>query len=79
MCPGFIRPEILPALFDLLKRKGFELTTLEDAQSDTAYLSNPEFLHTNTGTLLEQHLDKNKTPYPVMPRKPRKEIDAVCR
>jgi peptidoglycan-N-acetylglucosamine deacetylase len=76
---GAFSPEILPSLFDLLKKKGFELTTLEDAQSDAAYQSNPEFLHTNTGTLLEQHFDKNKTPYPTLPRKPRKELESICK
>jgi peptidoglycan/xylan/chitin deacetylase (PgdA/CDA1 family) len=76
---GAFTPEILPALFDLLKQQGFELTTLEDAQSDRAYQSNPEFLHTNTGTLLEQQFDKIKKKYPAMPRKPRKELDAICR
>jgi len=76
---GAFSPEILPALFELLKKKGFELTTLEDAQSDRAYESNPEFLHTNTGTLLEQHFDKDKKPYPSMPRKPRKELEAICK
>jgi peptidoglycan/xylan/chitin deacetylase (PgdA/CDA1 family) len=76
---GAFSPEILPALFELLNKKGFVLTTLEDAQSDEAYRSNPEFLHTNTGTLLEQHFDKAKKAYPPMPRKPRKELDAICK
>ena len=58
---------------------GFELATLEEVQRDAAYLSNPEFLHTNTGTLLEQHLDKAKTKYPPTIPKPRKELDAICR
>jgi peptidoglycan-N-acetylglucosamine deacetylase len=76
---GAFSPEILPSLFELLKKKGFKLTTLENAQNDAAYASNPEFLHTNTGTLLEQHLDKNKREYPAMPRKPRQELAAICR
>jgi peptidoglycan/xylan/chitin deacetylase (PgdA/CDA1 family) len=76
---GAFSPQILPSLFELLKKKGFELTTLEDAQSDPAYTSDPQFAHTNTGTLLEQHLDKNGTKYPPAPRKPRKELEAVCR
>jgi peptidoglycan-N-acetylglucosamine deacetylase len=76
---GAFTPEILPALFDLLKQKGFELTTLDDAQSDRAYQSNPEFVHANTGTLLEQQFDKTNTKYPPLPRKPRKELDAICR
>ena len=76
---GAFSPEILPALFDLLKQKGFELGTLEAVQSDAAYLTNPEFLHTNTGTLLEQQYDKDKKQYPAMPKKPRKELDEICR
>jgi peptidoglycan-N-acetylglucosamine deacetylase len=76
---GAFSPQILPSLFELLQKKGFELTTLEDAQSDPAYASDPQYVHTNTGTLLEQHLDKNGTKYPAVPRKPRKELDVICR
>jgi peptidoglycan-N-acetylglucosamine deacetylase len=75
---GAFSPEILPPLFDLLKKKGFELTTLADAHSDAAYASNPEFLHANTGTLLEQHFDKAGMKYPPHPPKPRKELEAIC-
>ena len=76
---GAFSPEILPALFDLLKQKDFELGTLDAVQRDAAYLTNPEFLHTNTGTLLEQQYDKDKKKYPAMPKKPRKELDEICK
>ena len=76
---GAFSPQILPELFALLKQKGFTLTTLEDAQSDPAYASDPQFVHTNTGTLLEQHLDKRGIAYPPLPRKPRQELDTICR
>jgi peptidoglycan/xylan/chitin deacetylase (PgdA/CDA1 family) len=76
---GAFSPQILPSLFELLKKKGFELTTLQDAQNDPAYASDPQFVHANTGSLLEQHLDKKQTKYPPVPRKPRKELDAICR
>lgn len=76
---GAFSPEILPALFDLLKRKGFELATLDVVESDSAYLTNPEFLHTNTGTLLEQQYDKAGMKYPPLPRKPRQELDSICK
>lgn len=76
---GAFSPEILPALFDLLKAKGFTLATLDAVQSDAAYLTNPEFLHTNTGTLLEQQYDKVNKPYPALPKKPRKELDEICK
>jgi peptidoglycan-N-acetylglucosamine deacetylase len=76
---GAFSPQILPHLFELLQKKGFELTTLEDAQSDPAYASDPQFVHANTGTLLEQHLDRNTSKYPPVPRKPRKELEGICR
>lgn len=76
---GAFSPEILPALFDLLKQKGFELGTLDAVQRDAAYLTNPEFLHTNTGTLLEQQYDKAKKKYPTLPKKPRKELEEICK
>ena len=76
---GAFSPEILPELFALLKRKGFVLTTLQDAQSDPAYDTDPQFVHTNTGTLLEQHMDKRGIAYPPIPPKPRKELDSICR
>lgn len=75
---GAFSPEILPPLFDLMRRKGFEFVTLEEAQSDPAYRSDPDFVSTNTGTLLEQHMDARKLKYPPVPPKPRKELAAVC-
>lgn len=76
---GAFSEVIIPPLLDLLEKKGFQLTTLEDAQSDSAYLSDPNFVHASTGTLIEQHMDARHLTYPTVPPKPRKEIDAVCR
>ena len=75
---GAFSPEILPALFDLLKRQGFTLVSLEEAQRDPAYGVDPDFAATNTGTLLEQHMDGRKLPYPSVPKKPRQELAAIC-
>ncbi|HEY5809369.1 MAG TPA: polysaccharide deacetylase family protein [Povalibacter sp.] len=76
---GAFSPEILPALFELMKKKGFELVTLEEAQRDPAYLRDPDYAATNTGTLLEQHLDAKRAEYPPVPPKPRKQLDAICK
>jgi peptidoglycan/xylan/chitin deacetylase (PgdA/CDA1 family) len=76
---GAFSETILPPLFDLLRRKDFRLTTLEDAQSDPVYLTDPNFAHTNTGTLVEQHMDARRLEYAPVPAKPRKEVDAACR
>ena len=75
---GAYSPEILPPLFDLLEARGFEFVTLEEAQRDPAYQSDPNFAGTNTGTLLEQHMDARHLTYPVMPPKARKELAAIC-
>ena len=75
---GAFSPEILPPLFDLLKRKGFKLVSLEKAQQDPAYGLDPDFAATNTGTLLEQHMDARKLVYADVPQKPRKELAAIC-
>lgn len=75
---GAFSPQILPSLFDLLQAKGFEPVTLEEAQSDDAYRSDPDFVSTNTGTLLEQHMDAKKLTYPRIPPKARKELAGIC-
>jgi peptidoglycan-N-acetylglucosamine deacetylase len=75
---GAFSPEILPPLFDLLKRQGFKLVSLEEAQQDPAYGVDPDFAATNTGTLLEQHMDARKLPYGKVPKKPRAELAAIC-
>lgn len=75
---GAFSPEILPPLFDLLERKGFSLVSLEEAQQDPAYGVDPDYAATNTGTLLEQHMDARKLPYAKVREKPRKELAAIC-
>ena len=39
---GAFSPVILPDLFALLEKEGFQLTTLEDAQSDPVYAIDPD-------------------------------------
>jgi peptidoglycan/xylan/chitin deacetylase (PgdA/CDA1 family) len=75
---GAYSPEILPALFDLLQARGFEFVTLEEAQRDPAYQSDPNFISTNTGTLLEQHFGVKRLKYPPLPAKSRNELAAIC-
>jgi peptidoglycan/xylan/chitin deacetylase (PgdA/CDA1 family) len=75
---GAFSPEILPDLFKLLSKQGFTLVSLEEAQRDPAYLVDPDFAATNTGTLLEQHMDARKLPYPPVAPKPRAELAAIC-
>lgn len=75
---GAYSPEILPPLFDLLKARGFQFVTLEEAQRDPIYQVDPNFVGPQPGTLLEQHMDAKRLPYPPLPTKPRHEVAAIC-
>ena len=69
---------ILPELFDLLRSKGFTFVTLDEAQQDPAYLTDPDAGSSNGGTLLEQWMDARKLKYPPVPKKPYKEMESIC-
>ena len=75
---GAFSPEILPALFALLEKRGFEPVTLEEAQRDAAYRTDPAFVAKKTGTLLEQHMDARRLPYPTLPPKPADRLTTIC-
>jgi peptidoglycan/xylan/chitin deacetylase (PgdA/CDA1 family) len=51
---GAFSSTILPDALDLLKKKGFKLVTLEEAESDPAYNSDPDAALHDAGTLLDQ-------------------------
>jgi peptidoglycan-N-acetylglucosamine deacetylase len=75
---GAFSSAILPDLLDLLQKKGFTLVTLEEAQKDPAYQSDPDAASATGGTLLEQWLDARKMKYPLAPGKPYKELAQMC-
>jgi peptidoglycan/xylan/chitin deacetylase (PgdA/CDA1 family) len=76
---GAFSGAILPDLFELLHKRGFRFVTLEQAQSDSIYESDPDAGSKYGGTLLEQWLDARHLKYPDAPMKPYKELDALCR
>jgi peptidoglycan/xylan/chitin deacetylase (PgdA/CDA1 family) len=75
---GAFSGTILPDLFDLLQQKGFTLVTLEQAQQDAAYDTDPDAPSRQGGTLLEQWLDARKLTYPSIPKKPYKALEGIC-
>lgn len=75
---GAFSSTILPDLLDLLQRKGFTFVTLEQAQSDAVYKTDPDAASPNGGTLLEQWMDARKLAYPTIAKKPYKELTAIC-
>jgi peptidoglycan/xylan/chitin deacetylase (PgdA/CDA1 family) len=76
---GGFQTVMLPHLIDLLKQKGFRLVTLDEAEGDSAYQSNPNAGLRHGGTLLEQMIEAQHLKYPPVPPKPLKALDALCR
>jgi hypothetical protein len=68
----------LPEALDLLKKKGFKLVTLEEAESDAAYEGDPDVVWHDAGTLLDQWMQVKQIKYPEHAEKPYKEIAAIC-
>ena len=74
---GGFETVMLPRLLDLLKARGFTLTTLEDASSDEAYRTEPAGQSWN-GTFLEQLSNAKGAPRPPADSF-FQEVAAVCR
>ena len=75
---GAYSSTILPDALDLLKKKGFKLVTLEEAESDAAYEGDPDVGLHDAGTLLDQWMQVKQIKYPEHAEKPYKEIESVC-
>ena len=77
---GAFSPVILPRLLGMLQQNGFELVTLQEAEADPAYQQDPDVPSSRSGdSLLEQHMNAKKLPYPKLPPKPHKELENICR
>jgi peptidoglycan-N-acetylglucosamine deacetylase len=76
---GAFSSTILPDALDLLKKKGFKLVTLEEAESDPAYESDPDVGMHDAGTLLDQWMLVKQIKYPEHADKPYKELESVCK
>lgn len=76
---GAFSSAILPDVLDLLQKKGFQLVTLEEAESDPAYETDPDAGSKYGGTLLEQWMDVKQIKYPPTVEKPLKELREICK
>jgi peptidoglycan/xylan/chitin deacetylase (PgdA/CDA1 family) len=76
---GAFTGTILPDMLDLLGRKGFTLVTLEEAERDPAYQTDPDAASKSGGTLLEQWLDARGLARPPLPMRPDRELADACR
>jgi peptidoglycan/xylan/chitin deacetylase (PgdA/CDA1 family) len=76
---GAFSSTILLEALDLLKKRGFTLVTLEEAESDAAYEGDPDVGLHDAGTLLDQWMQVKQIKYPEHADKPYKEIESVCK
>jgi peptidoglycan/xylan/chitin deacetylase (PgdA/CDA1 family) len=75
---GAFSSTIMPDALDLLKQQGFKLVTLEEAQSDPAYQSDPDIGLHDAGTLLDQMMMVKQIKNPPVVEKPYKELQEIC-
>jgi peptidoglycan/xylan/chitin deacetylase (PgdA/CDA1 family) len=75
---GAFSSTIMPDALDLLKKKGFKLVTLEEAESDPIYQGDPDIGLHDAGTLLDQMMQVKQIKYPEHAEKPYKEVQSVC-
>jgi peptidoglycan/xylan/chitin deacetylase (PgdA/CDA1 family) len=75
---GAFSSAILPDALDLLKKKGFQLVPLEEAEKDEIYAGDPDVGLHDAGTLLDQWMQVKQIKYPEHREKPYKEVEAVC-
>jgi len=76
---GSFSPHILPDLFELLDREGYRIVTLEQAQSDPIYASDPDVADARGGTLTELMMQARGIPWPAgLGDKPREKLAQIC-
>jgi peptidoglycan/xylan/chitin deacetylase (PgdA/CDA1 family) len=76
---GSFSAQILPELFALLKSEGFEIVTLEEAQSDPIYETDPDIGEAHGGTLVELTMQKKGIAWPAnAPQLPRERLTNIC-
>lgn len=75
---GAFSSTIMPDALDLLKKKGFKLVTLEEAESDPVYQGDPDIGLHDAGTMLDQMMQLKQIKYPEHTEKPYKELQSVC-
>jgi peptidoglycan/xylan/chitin deacetylase (PgdA/CDA1 family) len=77
---GSFSPHILPDLFALLKREGYRIVTLEQAQSDPIYASDPDVADAGGGTLTDLMMQAKGISWPDgLVDKPREKLAQICK
>ncbi len=75
---GAFSSTILPEALDLLRKKGFTLVTLQEAESDAAYEDDPDAALHDAGTFMDQWMQVKQIRDPEHTDKPYKELESAC-
>lgn len=70
---------MLPALLDELQKQGYEFISLEQAEADPAYQTDPDAALSTGGTLLEQMVESKHLDYPPHEEEPLDKLNTLCR
>lgn len=76
---GALDSILLPDLLDLFKKEGFDFVSLEEAEKDPAYQSDPDAALLHGGTFLEQLTEAKHLKYPQHVDRPMDKLDAICK
>lgn len=76
---GAFDAEMLPQLLAQMKQQGFKFITLQKAESDPAYDTDPDAIFKDGGTLLDQIMEARQLQYPPHAEKPMQELEAACK
>jgi hypothetical protein len=76
---GAFSSTILPDALDLLQKKGFQLVSLAEAESDPIYQSDPDAGFHDPGTFLNQFMLVKQLKEPEHADKPYKELENICK
>jgi len=76
---GSFSSHILPDLFRILEEEGFDIVTLEEAQTDSIYEYDPDIARPNGGTLTDFGMEAKGIAWPANPPvKPRERLTTIC-
>lgn len=70
---------MLPELLETLQKQGYRFISLEEAESDPAYRTDPDAALSTGGTLLEQMVESRHLDYPPHQDEPLDKLNDLCR
>lgn len=76
---GSFETVMLPRLLELLEQRGYKLITLQEAESDAAYASDPNLPAATTGTFLDQMAAARHITPPPRSLAPFAKLEGLCR